>query len=72
MIKSRLCNYRDAYIYVKETIAIPNTGTHTAPNNVGKKVTFKNCAPFFNCISKNNNTKIDDVNDTDVVMSNIF
>ena len=46
MIKSRLCNYRDAYIYINGTIAIPNTDTHAAPNNVHKKVTFKLCSIF--------------------------
>ena len=30
---------------------------------------FKNCAPFTKCISKINNTQIEDANDVDVVMS---
>ena len=29
---------------------------------------FKNCAPFTNCISKVNNTQIDNAKDTDIVM----
>ena len=33
-----------------------------------KKVIFKNCAPFTNCISKINNTPLNDVDDIDVVM----
>ena len=33
MLKSRLCNYSDMYIAVKETITVPNTGTATAPRN---------------------------------------
>ena len=34
-----------------------------------KKVIFKNCAPFTNCISEINNTQIDNVNDFDIVMN---
>ena len=30
---------------------------------------FKNCAPFTNCISKINNTQVDNAKDIDVVMS---
>ena len=33
------------------------------------KVTFKNCAPFTNCISEINNTQIDNANDFDIVMN---
>ena len=33
-----------------------------------KKVTFINCSPFANCISKINNTQVDDANDFDVVI----
>ena len=29
MIKSRLCDYSDAYILVKGTIKVPNAGTET-------------------------------------------
>ena len=56
MIRVNLCDYSDAYIHVKRTIRVPNTGTAATPNNTNKKVTFKNCAPFINCISKINNT----------------
>ena len=37
--------------------------------NTNKKVIFKNCAPFTNCISKINNTQIDNAKDIDIVMS---
>ena len=36
--------------------------------NKNKKVTFKNNAPFINCISKINGVKIDNAEDLDVVM----
>ena len=40
-----------------------------AANNTNKKVIFKNCAPFTNCISEINNTQIDNAKDIDIVMS---
>ena len=59
MLKSSLCDYSDAYILVKQTITVNNTGTLAAPNNRNKKVIFKKCAPFTDCISEINNTQID-------------
>ena len=55
-------------MHVKETIAVPTTGTAAAPNNRNKKIIFKNCAPFSNFLSEINNTKVDDTHDIDVVM----
>ena len=53
MLKSNLCDYSDAYILVKGTISVNNTATaDAAANNNNKKVIFKNCAPFTNCISE--------------------
>ena len=42
----------------------------TSPNNAkrNKSVTFKNNAPFINCITKINGIKIDNAEDLDVVM----
>ena len=54
MLRSSLCDYGDAYILVKGNISVDNT----AANNTAKKVIFKNCAPFTNCISKINNSQI--------------
>ena len=31
-------------------------------NNTNKKVIFKNCTPFTNCISEINNTQVDNAN----------
>ena len=42
--------------------------TDAAPNNADKKIIFKNCAPFTSCISRINNTQVDDAQYTDVVM----
>ena len=69
MLKSSLCDYSDAYILVKGTISINNTAAQgAAANNINKKVIFKNCTPFTNCISEINNTQIDNAKDIDIVM----
>ena len=69
MLKSSLCDYSDAYILVKGTISVNNTAAQgVAANNTNKKVIFKNCAPFTNCISEINNTQIDNAKDIDIVM----
>ena len=53
MLRSNLCDYSDAYILFKRNISVNNTATDSAAaNNTNKKVIFKNCAPFTNCISK--------------------
>ena len=69
MLKSSLCDYSEAYILVKGTISVNNTAPQgAAANNTNKKVIFKNCAPFTNCISEINNTQIDNDKDIDIVM----
>ena len=69
MLKSSLSDYSDAYILVKGTITVNNTAAQGAgANDINKKVIFKNCAPFTNCISEINNTQIDNAKDTDIVM----
>ena len=62
-------DYSDAYILVNRTITVRNTVTAAAPDNKDKKVIFKNCALFTNCISEINNTQIHNATDLDVVMS---
>ena len=71
MLKSDLCDYADAYIFVKGTITITGEGDDAAARNLNernKEVTFKNCAPFTKCISRINNTDIDNAQDIDIVM----
>ena len=69
MLKSSLCDYSDAYILLKGTISVNNTAAQgAAANNNNKKLIFKNCAPFTNCISEINNTQIDNAKDIDIVM----
>ena len=68
-LQSSLCDYSDAYIFVKGTITVNNTAAAgSAANNTNRKVIFKKCAPFTNCISEINNTQIDNAKDIDIVM----
>ena len=70
MLKSSLCDYSDAYILVKGTIAIAGEGADAAARHADERdkcVAFKNCAPFTNCISEINNT-VDNAKDIDIVM----
>ena len=64
MLRSDLCDYSDVHIAVKGTITV------TRPNSVlyDKKLAFKNNAPFTSCISKINNTLIDNAEDLDIVI----
>ena len=69
MPRSSLCDFNDAYILVKGNITVNITaGSGAAVNNANEKVIFINCAPFIKCISKINNTKIDNVEYNDIVM----
>ena len=68
MLKSSLCDYSDAYILVKGTISVNNIADQGAANNTNKKVIFKNCAPFTNCISEINNIQVHNAKDIDIVM----
>ena len=61
VIKSNLCDYSDAYIFV--------TGDITATNgNENTKVAFKNCAPFTKCVTHINYEHVDNADDLDIVM----
>ena len=71
MLKSDLCDYADAYIFVKGTITITGHGDDDAARQLderNKGVIFKNCAPFTKCISRINGTDIDNAQDIDIVI----
>ena len=53
------------------TITITGVGNVTAASQADERVKgviFKNCAPFIKCISKINDTEIDNAQDIDMVM----
>ena len=75
MLRSNLCDYADYIhtylLFVKRTITITGAGDDAAARRAderNKGVTFKNCAPFTKCISRINNTDIDNAHDIDIVM----
>ena len=71
MLRSNLCDYADSYILVKGTITMTGAGDDAAARRAderNKGVTFKYCAPFTKCISRIDNTGIDNAHDIDIVM----
>ena len=64
MLRSDLCDYSDACIAVEGTIAV----TNPANDAYDKKLAFKNNSSFISCISKINNTLIDNAEYLDIVM----
>ena len=59
MLRSDLCDCSDAYIVIKGTITVTDQN-----NNVYyKRLAFKYNAPFICCLSKINNTLIDNAED---------
>ena len=59
MLRSSLCDYSDAYTLVNGAVTVTALPADRGNNNI--QVVFKNCAPFTNCISKINNTQMDNV-----------
>ena len=84
MLRSSLFDYADAYVLAKGTRKItgnaqpepdPTTPRIAAQllaarqaDKRDKSVIFKNCASFTKCISRINNTDIDNAKDADIVM----
>ena len=65
MIRLDLCDYSNTYIVVKGRISV--SGTNNA-NRRNKNLILKNNYPFRSCISKMNNTFINNEADLDIVM----
>ena len=71
MLKFSLCDYGDTYILAKGTILFTGEGADAPARQADerdKKVTFKNCTPFTDCMSEINNTQVDKAKDLDAVM----
>ena len=71
MPRFNLRDYADAYILVKGTITITGAGNDDAAKQSderNKGIIFKNFAPFTKCISRINNTDLDNAKDIDIVM----
>ena len=61
MLKSDLCDYKVAYILVKDDITIINS-------YLPIEVTFKKCTSFIKCITETDGTTIDDTEDLGLIM----
>ena len=71
MLRSNLCDYADAYIFVNGRITITEVGDDGAARQADERdkgVTFENCPPFTKCISRINNTDTDTAPDINIVM----
>ena len=71
MIRADVCDYRDGYILVSGTITITGAGNdynEKRTDERNKAKTFKNWAPFTNCISSISNIQVDYAEYIDAVM----
>ena len=64
MLRSDLCDYRDACIVVKGAISV----TRSNNNAYDMKLALENNSPFMSCIRKINNALIGNLEDLDIVM----
>ena len=64
MLRSDLCDYSDAYVDVQGDVTVERANNDA----YDKKLAFINNAPFISCISKFNNTFIDNAEDLDIVI----
>ena len=61
VIKSSLCDYSDAYIFVTGDITAAGGDTNT-------RVAFKNCGPFTKCITHVKDEHINSADNLDIIM----
>ena len=69
ILRSDLCNFRDAYIVVKGDVTLTKTDGRRFTDIRNRFLAFQNNTSITNCISKINNVLIDNAEDLDVVMS---
>ena len=65
MLRSNLCDYSNAYILIKDTIAVTGNDQRDRQN---RPLILKNNAPFVSCITRINGELIEDADDLDIVM----
>ena len=65
MLRSDLCDYSNLYFVVEGDINVEGASNRDKHN---RNLVLKNNAPFISCISKINNTLIDNTEDLDIVM----
>ena len=67
VLRLSLWDWSDEYILVSWTVAVVALAAGTRNSNI--QAVFKNCSPFTNCISKINNTQIDNAQDIDLAIA---
>ena len=65
MLISDLCDYSDAYVWVKGTITVTDPNDNA---NFDRRLTLKNNGPFISCISKINGELVENAEDLDIVI----
>ena len=65
MLRSDLCDYSDAYVWVKGKITVTNPNDNA---NFNKELALKNNAPFISCISKIYGELVENAEDLDIVV----
>ena len=65
MLRSNLCDYSDAYVWVKGTISNIDANND---DSFDRRLTLKSNAPFISCTSKINNELVENAEDLDIVM----
>ena len=65
MLRSDLCDYSDAYVWVKGKITITNPNDNV---NFNKELTLKNNASFVSCISKISGELVENAGDLDIAI----
>ena len=65
MLRSDLCSYSNACVWVKGKITVTNENDNA---NFNKKLTLKSNAPFISCISKINGELVENAEDLDIVI----
>ena len=66
VLRSDLCDYSDAYVWVNGKITVTNPNDN---DNFNKELTLKSNAPFIPCISKINGELVENAEDLDIVMA---
>ena len=65
MLRSDLCDYSDAYVWIKGTITVTNPNNNA---NFDRRLTLKNNASFISCVSKINGELVENAEDLDIAM----
>ena len=65
MLRSDLCAYSDACVWVKGTITVTDPNNNV---NFDRRLTLKNNAPFISYISKINGELVENAEDLDIVI----